>query len=342
MSSDKNLQEVMNMLYEKTGSYLLTDELILYLITPVSILGFIFNLISLIILLDPEFKGRVYKYLRFYCANSILIELISSFFVTNARRFSSISNSYYSVVYICYIFINGVDTGYFISAIAQCFIIYDRISIYLPKLKIKINSYFICLLITIFCIVLNVPFFFIFKPYDLEYELNNQTIIKLYYYDVSPFSRTPLGNILTLITISIRDIGTLIVEIFLNIVSVYLLIRYQNRKKSIAAIASSNKINNADIKLSNTRFKLTIMVIMMSVISIIEHSVLILAIIGQFYSSSLTYRLYALFGVFAVVLKHGSNFLFFIGFNKKFRKIIFLKIIKIKRMVVTILEFSKR
>ena len=319
MAPKSYIEEAMNMLYEKTGSYLLTDLLTFYVITPLSIFGFFLNIISFKILINKELKARLFKYFRFYCANSIIVTFVLIFAVISARRFISISisNNYYSMFYLSYILKNCIRTGYFISSITQCFIIQDRISIYLPKLRMKTNVYLICLIITLFCVVLNMPFIFDFQPSELNFEINNQTTIKLHYNGASPLSKTTLGSILRLCIIVIRDIGTLLVEIFLNIVSIYLLIKYKKKKQMMGTIL----YNRANNQLSNTLLKLYIMVIMMSIISILEHLFVILATLGQINSSSLANTLSAFLELLAILIKHGSNIFFFCFFNKKFRKL---------------------
>lgn len=131
-----------------------------------------------------------------------------------------------------------------------------------------------------------------------------------------------------------RDGFLLLVEIIVNIVSVYYLRVYLKRKNAISfslrpLTSTTQSVEQFSplserFKRKNTRAQvnLTLMVISICSLSIIEHLVVILTL--QFpYSSSYTPGVFNLMlCIVALVraVKHGSNFLTLVIFNSKFRK----------------------
>lgn len=120
--------------------------------------------------------------------------------------------------------------------------------------------------------------------------------------------------IITYIEYFFRDLLTLILSIFLNIASVIHLKSYVNKKKVLVATvthSSNNSLNKSSAESSHRVSKrVTIMVICMSCLSIMEHSLLLSCIVYFNYVQGIRAFTLGFFGNFAVILKHSLNFFF--------------------------------
>ena len=102
----------------------------------------------------------------------------------------------------------------------------------------------------------------------------------------------------------------------------------------IIIISSSSKRRSTDsvskkYRISSAELKATVMVVIICVTSMFEHSVLIACNLYPYFNelNSVTFLLYFL-AVFVFNLKHSSNFSLFFLFNKQFKKV-FLKYLRL-------------
>jgi hypothetical protein len=176
---------------------------------------------------------------------------------------------------------------------------------------------------------------------------------RLWFWDITEFGRSPIGEILTYANFAIRDILLLVIELGLNIFTIVLFRNYfRNKAKLLGkknkiipnkenfgstttetpnitaqtsrtskAMVSENLLNYLSIQEKN----LTIMIIIMSFFSIIIHIFYLITGILLFYSSPVITSSTGAFVVFTCILKHLSNIIFLFFFNVNFRK-------KIKKM----------
>lgn len=82
------------------------DDLEAYLMTPLSVLGIVLNLISFFIFKNNRFNSiPLYGYLKIYTINSSVICLINStYFLISTSTFFSIVYAYEMQFYSCYIY----------------------------------------------------------------------------------------------------------------------------------------------------------------------------------------------------------------------------------------------
>ena len=347
MNSNQTIEYFINMWYLKTTSSELTDCLFLYVYTPINVIGFFLNLTNFLIFSNEEFNTNLYKYLRFYCLDSALLNFISSFAVLyKSTRLSAFSKVYFSVFIFSYIYSDIVNTIYFINSILDLIILIDRIALFKPKFKFdKFNPYFICIIITIICTVINIPYFMLFTPVYFYAEFNNQTVTKFYYYGLSKFGSSDIGKNFSYFLNGVRDAGTLLVEFILNIVSLILLKEYLNKKKKLIKISSNaTKHSNLEIKsvnqngsrlnsdhttptlrpkeknISNRELKANAMVIFMCFMSSTEHLLILIAIISKLLFNGFFSSILIFLGNFGISLKHAMSFLTFYLFNKNFAR----------------------
>jgi hypothetical protein len=86
-------------LFFALGSDQLLDRLYMYMLTPVTVIGFILNVLSLAVLMNKEFDNiPFFSYLRVYTANSsVLLLFACSYFTANAFTFFTWTTSYADV-----------------------------------------------------------------------------------------------------------------------------------------------------------------------------------------------------------------------------------------------------
>lgn len=227
---------------ELIGSFWILDSLYLFLFTPVSIVGFFLNTLSLIALRDEHFTLSLYEYLRVYCFSGAFLSLVSSFiFCSRSRRFVEFNNSYLAMIYECFVYISIGNTLYFFTGVLDIAIILERLSSFNQKLKwfTTINPKKVYFGILIFCLIINTPYFFVYRPVELDIKLSSNFTYRLNAFDATQFSRSQIGMIITYIEYLFRDILTLLIEITLNIISIIYLKSYMNRK---AALTGKSKL----------------------------------------------------------------------------------------------------
>lgn len=116
------------------GSYLILDELNLYLVTSVSLIGFALNVVSYFILSNRSvFRPSLdlFKYLRVYSVNNAVFCLLTALgFVQFTYRIFPWTNSYWPFVYIDYIFVPVQTILYTYCSFLNIAILIDRIAIY--------------------------------------------------------------------------------------------------------------------------------------------------------------------------------------------------------------------
>ena len=341
MSEMLSTIEIMqNNLYSKHGNFLYIDYLVIFIMTPASVIGFFLNIINFAIFLNKEFKTQLYDYLRIYCVNSAIVNFFSSFNVMYAsKRFSALSNTYFVSFFACYIFGVLMPTANFIGSVLDLIISFDRILIFKPKYDLtNFKPKIIFMFVWIFCIIVNSPFYFMHYPENVVLSLNNITIINVYFISGTQFSETIIGKVLTFVIYSIRDVATLLTEIILNIISIILLKKHLNQKsqcRSSKSIQSHTITNhkqflsldfNANIilnqrisKISKPDIRATIMVVVLSIISAIV-SILLLGVMVSRYNVKDGRSFLYFLGLCGISIKHGMNFFIFYLFNNNFKQ----------------------
>jgi hypothetical protein len=313
---------------EKAGSTMLTD-LINLLSTPISFVGFILNLISLKILFHGNFKSiKLFTYFKEYSANSALICFVSLGLFLLTTKFINF-NSYYSMFYFTHIYLPIVTTGYFYGCILDIVIILEHIFILKNKRNLlgKYKPFRTCAILFVICFIINFPFFLAFRPEIKQVFISPNETFNLYFLASTDFGNSVGGKIVLFAVYILRDLITLLLEATLNIITIVLFKKYilnksklLNRTKQPKAVISGS-INKGDQKAVS-------IVIILSILTILEHSAIIMAsIYSNFFVNKLTFT-FAAFSSFFVTLKHLSNFFLLLIMNKNFKKS-FIELFKI-------------
>ena len=217
---------------EVFGSTWFWDSFWLFFTTPISIFGFLTNLLSLYVFLQSEFqKLTVYNYLRVIVTNSAILCFFTIFdFVFYSRRYFTFVNTYWANAYNCFIHEPITNTAYFFGSVLDIIIMLDRLSTFSRKYRVipeAIEWWKVTIGTLMICIVINGPYYFVNLPTEFSFQIatSNQAYI-VYAVDQSDFSTTVVGRVLTFGIYFIRDFLTMVISIVLNILSVVCLKQY--------------------------------------------------------------------------------------------------------------------
>jgi hypothetical protein len=225
-----------------------------------ALLGFFLNILNLIVLRDSQFFSMpLYDYLRVYSLNGAIILLFTSsigFCSTSYRLFAQ-ANSKWANVYYIYLYVPVVNTGYFFTSVLDSLITLDRIACFKPQLKehIKLSPYKASLVAYLVCALVNFPYFFVYKPISRQVPLNASQSFTLWSSGRTDFARSEQGTIVTCVVYALRDVLTMLMEIVLNVISLFYLKQYLKRKstllrfQTLTAAGNTRVANNVEITL---------------------------------------------------------------------------------------------
>jgi hypothetical protein len=161
--------EIYENLLVQLGSTYFTDTCF-SLASLISLFGICFNLFGIRILFNEEFNSaRLFGYMKVYLITSaIMCTLILPMF-TLARRFI-FAEKIYGPFYGSYIYGPLANLFYMFSSLIDIAITLDRISLFTRKLNFikKYSLISICVASLICCALVNVPFYFIYCPDELN------------------------------------------------------------------------------------------------------------------------------------------------------------------------------
>jgi ABC-type multidrug transport system fused ATPase/permease subunit len=222
-----------NYVFNSIGETATNDALYLFLITSVSLIGFILNIINLVVFNNCNLPDMpLYKYLNIYALNGIIVNFAYIFeFLSASFRYIPFATSYPAQVYYSFILIPIVSTGYFYSTVLDIIITMDRISCFSGRVKsiMIFTAYKTCAIAFILVFILNFPYFLIYEPRPFY---NPKTLVLVgWLNNLTPFATSQIGIIFTFLVYVIRDLGLLVVEIILNFVSICFL-RQHLKKRS--------------------------------------------------------------------------------------------------------------
>ena len=300
--------------FELFGLVFERDIMCLFINLPISFIGFILNILSYAILSKKAFeKVVIYSYMRMYTLNSIIINLVSIFlFTANSNYYFEFS--YASAIpsyFLSYAYIPIINICMFFAILIEIVITIERIS----NLKLRFRSItrqkpkHFGIIFLLASLVINVQYFFNQEPTFVDLKLNSTAIFRINYIQSTAFSLSLTGIILNFCTYFIRDVILLVLQCFLSIYSMYLIKNYFKNKRNIFVTQqdsnhnkdpTANQISNIQSssnpdnlpKTSNSEsihknitkadHNLTIMIVIMTFLSILEHFLLIFVAVFLF------------------------------------------------------------
>lgn len=294
-----------------------------YVIVPMSVLGTIFNAISLLIFFKKSFRSiALFKYMQVYTTTSLVItsSLIFGFYF-NVTQLYEISISYSARIYKCLIIPSYVVTLFFFYGnVMDIFINVERalnFSNRFPRFK-KMSPYITSLIAFVISLILNIPNFFIYEIVE-----DKDLFIKFRLCVPSKFNLSTIGKIFQIASYIIGGPVVLILEIASNIVSMICFRNYMNRKSTLQSNKNMDKKQRKkQKKIDKMEKKLLFMTFYLSGYSILMHIVqfasqIIIFILG---TNPTLVSVFTFLYAFIMSLKHSSNIFFYYFFNYNFRR----------------------
>jgi hypothetical protein len=245
--------------YLKIGSTWTLDSLYVYLHLPLAMLGFVLNLISFRTFSNMKLRQKrsYYSYLKVYTFNSCLVCFLSIFtFLFAAPRYFSFALTSLASFYKCVISVWLSTLVYFFLNVLDCLLLLERISNLTNSRRIKsffkYDPWLICFCIFLICNLINLPSFFIARSRNDDYYaevMGDQEKIKVFTYCYrEPFFLTVDGRIVIILVVILRDICTLLTELYLSIYSFILFKRYLSQRAMVLYLSpnfndSTNQTN---------------------------------------------------------------------------------------------------
>ena len=312
------------------GASILIDQTNLYFLTPFSLIGAALNLLSFIVFSQKDFNSiNLCSYLKILTLNSLAVNLLQStvpFFAS--YRFFEFANTAKMVNYYSYFYFPFISVTYTFGNIINIIINLERILQLKKKTDYfeRFNTKIVCLFLFVVCILLNIPLFLTYTPANKQLPTGPTSFFKVYYNSFTQFSSSLAGKIIAYILYALRNIIIYIIEVGVNVVLISSLKSFLKIKQTLTGTLNKSSLNGAsneqknDNKSKHADHKATVMVLIICLLSTLEHS---------FYISYTLYNLFrfdfisnVLFVVsnFLITFKHFFNIVLFCVFNKVFRK----------------------
>ena len=302
-------------------------------------------------------SNTFYSYLRFYTINSIFICFIQVLFVSG-QSFRYFSFSYSSPILgycISFIYIPSINILILFAVLLEICISIERNAQFSEKNKFKCilkhKTKKVCILLFVFSFVISSQHFFIGRPSKNIHKIDSNTTIEVNFFKMTNFSKSVTGMIINSIEYFFRDVVLLIVQIILNVISIHLLRKQIKMKKQLheKSSESANKLikkktkktsfivkpfksaekqgyytnNIKHFKISGIITKaeqnLTIMVVIMTFTTALEHLFLLLMIYFVTINEDKNSFLISAISNIFISIKYSSNFFVFYSFNKNFK-----------------------
>jgi hypothetical protein len=312
-------------LTNQMGFTFLLECLYTYVSTPVAVLGFIFNLISFVVFFDTDFNIPLYKYFRIYSINSAVVNLVHIFiFISFSYRLVPLGNTYASQALFDYALLPLCMAGYFYGTVLDIVITVDRIANFKQSVKHWFQKFTTktCLALYFVCGLINIPYHLIFMPKFRVVPINSTFNYTIWFTSLSPFAVTETGRVLTFLIYLFRDFSLMATEIVLNLVSIYFMKKYFDKKLKLQADQLSKTSLGQHHVAYKTERRLTLLVVILCLMSIVEHiMVIFVSVYPQLTTErTMAYYYFVFLGLFEMNFKHAINFPLFFLFNKQFRR----------------------
>jgi hypothetical protein len=337
LEMNKTDEEKLEILLYKLGSTWILDSIYLFLIVPLSIIGFLLNIISFI-LINKIVKNKsnqiLFEYMRICSLNGVLACFIGFFGFLYAPRYNGIKLDLFSRFFRCIIVNFVLPTIYFFENILNIIILHDRLSIFIKRIVLfkKRSPWIESVIVLIFCTIINSPILFRLNLYSNE-ELFESNILYDKNLSLCKLSLIPRNSPIIPAMVIIRDIGSLIIELILSIFSLIYFKKFINTKKKIKSQVQPSMVfvnDNENEQENKTNHNLTLFTLILSAMSIICHFAVFMAtVLSTFSSKYKTYRWIMIANLF-VLIKYTSNFFILYFFNKTFKSYLF-QYLKVKK-----------
>lgn len=288
-------------------------------------LGFVFSIISFLVLLDTRvFESNLFAYIRVYSLNNAALSLVSTFyFMPSAFRLLPWTNSYSSLAWFNYIYIPVGNLTFFYSGLLNVLIQLDRVSIFVKVVKQKwtrlARPYTFCLVGFLVCLIINSPVTVIYQPTHRVYLVNQTYNFTIWLSEPNPYTNGLVGTIFSYLVYATREVMLMIMEVILNVTTLICLREHIAKKKRMVSDRNGDPQHSGN---ESKEAKVTLMACVLCLIAIIQHVLTLACLItakrGAYRESVKICLTSSYLAAFKPVL---DIFVLFV-FNVKFRKAI--------------------
>lgn len=349
-----SFEKALNNILTSMGSTPALDTWMLYPYFVLSLIATLCNIFNLIVFNHSSFNTPLYKYLRVYCFTNIVYCVFGM-----ARAFTASyriiwwANSKPVRYFYVYAYIPVSNIAYFFNSLIDILILIDRISFFSKRAQswfkwLKISPYRTCSIALLACIIIYSPMLAIPEPAYLTLSIANQTAI-IWFNKNSAFGNSQAGIVLKAIVLILKDGLTTILQVTLNLVSLYLLKRFLKKKRTIVSTATqvsttANSLHNQSKRDShvetqsqqstvrkelNAEQMASLMSISLVFLSVLEHSMYIVSNVYAYFPFNLTTFIFFYYNSFFGSVKRILDLVTYCIFNKQFRSAS-LKILRLK------------
>ena len=327
----------------------LREHLCNFVMAPLNMLGVFANLVTLAVLSNKKFSSKgLYTYFIVHTINSLLINLLQCFesIALNFRTFEFTYKASYSGYFQSFVYIPLLNLLVLYGIILEVCVTIERNSQFSAKFKclVKYRARNVCIILFLICFAINFSHFFVGRPAVFKHKLNSTEILEIHFFKVTNFSKSLPGMTINSLVYLFRDIILFIVQIVLNIMTIYLLREHLKNKKNILTKKRTDKNDtrglplrkeSRSIKIKHSKKKpfitkvdknMTIMVVIMALVTAMEHIFLLLMIYSVTLNENNTSFLIAVISCIFISIKNLSNFFLYFSFNKIFRSELIKKI----------------
>ena len=328
-----------------------TIEIILHIATCIASIGTLLNLLSLFIFIfSNNMNTKFLTYLKWYLLNSVIVTInqivLGTFFALgdmpwyrNENYF--MINNYEFVFVFSYVSIPLWNISYTGGTLLDICIAYERILMYLPKVKFmrNVKIYMILIVIVSVSLIFNVPSIllreigFSVLSFNVTHGPNSTVVFKTYYF---LYNRTDFMIICYYVSIVFRDIVTVIIEMVVTVILVITIIKFYNRKRRVVSIKDVNMAedtNSEPIIFRETDLNNSKITLFICIFSFLNHIIVFMSRISTLYFELNVTVTLIFISMLLFLIKQSCNFFIFLKLNKKFKRnfiILIPKCLKVK------------
>ncbi len=211
-------------------------------------------------------------------------------------------------------------TIFFYLNTIECVLLLDRIASVriMPRITslLKVNPWFISLILFLFCNLVQLPSYFYFSPrtsqeYAQAQRESLQYLSNFTFCFREPFYTSEISPFLTISATLVRDILMIFIESSLAFYSIYAFKSYLSDLRGSNSSHVFNRLEMFNIGLSK-------MSLLLSSISIMAHILVTASVLSVSNNNIILSRFLTCFATIFASLKYISNFLLFYHFNQSF------------------------
>lgn len=282
----------------------------------IGFIGFILNMLCVFIFSKLHLNFKFFTLLKIYSISSGLLNLNDFvMYLACAIFFEKFYLTYHASIYVCYVYVLIAVTLYTFGGIFDILIVIERYNMLSTGFKYLKNwspteMAFYSLIISL---ILNLPIVLNRQPIKIPILNNSSQNVYFYNYANSALSTSKFGSLLINTSLAIRDVLTLLVELWFNALTLYHLKKILQHKKKIV---QNNERRASTIYKSDGNS--TKMVVIMCILSILVH---LYTYVSHYYSRdyNLNSKLIGVLGFFISNFKYSINFFIFYFYNNLFR-----------------------